>query len=98
MGIGKIIAKAALRHIVVGVLTAGHGNIALLLNDMNDVNDCMDANDAYDAYDAQNAYDAQQMYAAQQHWQDVYDAQNAVTYANRGYSAYQGGVWSLLLS
>ena len=90
MGFGKTLAKVALRHLVVGVLTAGHGNIALLLNDMNDVNDCMDANDAYDA---QNAYDAQQAYLAQQHLQDVYDAQNAVSFANRGYEVYQGGVW-----
>jgi len=93
MGWGKRLAKAALRHAVVGVLTAGHGNIALLLNDMNDVNDCMDANDAYDAYDAQNAYEAQQTYMAQQHLQDVYDAQNAVIYADRGYHAYRGAVW-----
>jgi hypothetical protein len=58
MGIGKTIPPMALRHIVVGVLTAGHGSIALLLNDMNDVNDLLDAKDVYDAYDAQNAYDA----------------------------------------
>ena len=75
----KKIVKVAVRHAVVGVLTAGHGNIALILNDINDANDCMDYMDAQDAYDAQ-------------HLKDVYDAQNAVIYANNAYDVYDNGV------
>ena len=75
----KKIVKVAVRHAVVGVLTAGHGNIALILNDINDANDCMDYMDAQDAYDAQQL-------------RDVYDAQNAVTCANNAYSVYENGV------
>jgi hypothetical protein len=38
------------------------------------------------------------MYFAQQNLQDIYDVQNAVTYAKRGYGAYQFTVWFRLLS
>jgi hypothetical protein len=77
MGLFKTVVKCAIRHAVVGVLTAGHGNVLLL---MQDANDCADAADAAASYG--DYYDAQAYY---QDSQDYYDA--AV-----GNEAYKKGV------
>ena len=66
MGLFKTVVKVAIRHAVVGVLTAGHGNVLLLMQDANDAADAADAAASYgDYYDAQAYYnDAQDYYDA----------------------------------
>lgn len=84
MGLMKKVLWCAARHVVVGVLTAGHGNIALIANDLNDANDAMDYMDAQDVYDAQQ-------------YNDIRDAQDVVqgySYASDVKTAWQGAVYS----
>jgi hypothetical protein len=78
MGIVKKVLKCAIRHAIVGVLTAGHGNVLLLAADAQDAMDAadgfaaagdyLDAADYYnDALDYQDAmdHDLQQSLAKQ---------------------------------
>lgn len=48
----EVIGISVARHVVVGLLTAGTGNAALLALDAMDIHDAMDAMDAMDAVSA----------------------------------------------
>src|SRR5579862_2047217 len=100
MGIKKTLLKVGLRHLVVGVLTAGHGNVLLAAMDYQDAQDCWDTADAYASYGDYN--DAADYYS---YGNDYYNASQAAYYGGYGgssshYSDYArvGSYFAVLLT